>query len=79
MAELGEAIARVHIPPRSGRATQVQKGQRLKLIDLQGQQIGDFFSLKQADTLEYVSPGYTRTVAQQLSPNPPKDVLGDSP
>ena len=45
----------------------MQKGQRLKVIAIQGKQICDFFAFKQADHMEFVSTGYQRAQLRNLN------------
>jgi uncharacterized protein len=67
MAELASPLTRLYIPPRSGRATSVLKGQMLKVIDIQGQQVGDFFAFNLAEPEEFVSPSHTRSASWKLT------------
>jgi len=54
------------IAPRSSVAFEIKKGQRLKIIDLQGEQVSDFICFNRDDTREYLSSGrtidYTETI-----------------
>src|SRR6188472_156171 len=47
------------IPPRSGAAFILEKGQRLKVVDLEGEQVSDFICYNLQDRLEYLSSGRT--------------------
>ena len=47
------------IPPQSGVAFILKKGQRLKVIDIEGEQVSDFICYKLHDKLEYLSSGRT--------------------
>lgn len=47
------------ISPRSSVAFVVKKGQRVKVIDIQGEQVSDFICFNEHDTLEYLSSGRT--------------------
>ncbi len=47
------------IPPRSGVAFTLAKGQLLKVIDPQGQQVADLLAFRQGDVGEVISSGRT--------------------
>jgi uncharacterized protein YcgI (DUF1989 family) len=54
------------IPPRSGVSLVLKKGERLKIIDIQGEQVSDFICYNLHDRAEYLSSGrtmdYTETI-----------------
>jgi uncharacterized protein len=52
---------RVHVPASSGVAVQVHNGDVLRLTDLQGKQVADFFAFRADDIEEALSPTHTRT------------------
>ena len=52
-----EAIARHHIAPQTGLAFRLQRGQVLRVIDPQGEQVADFLAYAAADTREWLSSG----------------------
>lgn len=54
------------IPPRSGEAFILKKGQRLKVIDLEGEQVSDFICFNLHDKSEYVSSGRTIDYAETI-------------
>lgn len=54
------------IPPRSGTAFLLMKGQRLKIVDIHGQQVSDFICFNSADTSEYLSSGRTIDYAETI-------------
>ncbi|HYF71005.1 MAG TPA: urea carboxylase-associated family protein [Ohtaekwangia sp.] len=54
------------IPPRSGIALTLKKGQHLKVIDLQGEQVADFIAFNQHDTKEHLSSGRTIDYAETI-------------
>lgn len=54
------------IPPRSGAAFVLKKGQRLKVIDIEGEQVSDLICYNQHDTLEYLSSGRTIDYAETI-------------
>jgi uncharacterized protein YcgI (DUF1989 family) len=54
------------ISPRSGQSFVLEKGKKLKVTDLQGEQVSDFICYNLHDTHEYLSSGrtldYTETI-----------------
>lgn len=54
------------IPPRSGVSFILQKGQRLKIIDLEGEQVSDFICYNLHDKEEYLSSGRTIDYAETI-------------
>ncbi len=57
---------RREIPPRSGVAFVLAKGQRLTVIDPQGEQVADLLAFSQVDTDEVISSGRTLDYASRL-------------
>lgn len=47
------------IPPRSGTAFNLSRGQKLKVVDVQGEQVSDFVCFNLHDKSEYLSSGRT--------------------
>ncbi|MGC1242713.1 MAG: urea carboxylase-associated family protein [Chryseosolibacter sp.] len=54
------------IPPRSSVAFTLKKGQRLKIVDIQGEQVSDFICFNEHDTHEYLSSGRTIDYAETI-------------
>jgi len=54
------------IPPRSGVAFILEKGQRLKVIDIEGEQVSDFICYNLHDRSEYLSSGRTIDYAETI-------------
>jgi len=54
------------IPPRSGVSFILQKGQRLKIVDLEGEQVSDLICYNLHDKEEYLSSGRTIDYAETL-------------
>lgn len=54
------------IPPRSAVAFQLRKGQRLRIIDPQGQQVSDLVAFHAGDHREYLSSGRSIDYASRL-------------
>jgi uncharacterized protein YcgI (DUF1989 family) len=47
------------IPPRNGTSFELKKGQKLKVTDISGEQVSDFFCFLKDDTDDYLSSGRT--------------------
>ncbi len=54
------------IPPRSGTAFILRRGQRLKVVDIEGEQVSDFVCYSLADTAEVLSSGRTIDYAETI-------------
>lgn len=54
------------IAPRSGTAFELKAGQRLRVIDPQGEQVADLLAFNRADTREVLSSGRTLDYASKL-------------
>lgn len=54
------------IPPRSGASFTLNKGQRLKIVDIQGEQVSDFICYNLHDKYEYLSSGRTIDYAETI-------------
>jgi uncharacterized protein len=54
------------IPPRSGVAFRLGKGQRLRVIDPLGEQVSDLLAFNAADTAEVISSGRTLDYASKI-------------
>jgi uncharacterized protein YcgI (DUF1989 family) len=54
------------IPPQSGVAFVLQKGERLKVSDIEGEQVSDFICYNQHDKSEYLSSGRTIDYADTI-------------
>ena len=54
------------IPPRSGAAFILKKGQQLKVVDIEGQQVSDFVCYNLHDKSEYLSNGRTIDYAETI-------------
>jgi len=54
------------IPPRSGVAFELKKGSRLKVTDIQGEQVSDFICYNLHDKAEYISSGRTIDYAETI-------------
>ena len=56
----------IEIPPRSGAAFRLRRGQRLRVIDPQGEQVSDLLAFNAADTAEVISSGRTLDYASKI-------------
>jgi uncharacterized protein YcgI (DUF1989 family) len=54
------------IPPRSGVAFTLDKGQRLLVVDIEGEQVADLVCFNRIDTKEYLSSGRTIDYAETI-------------
>jgi uncharacterized protein YcgI (DUF1989 family) len=54
------------IKPRSGVAFILKKGQQLKVVDVEGEQVSDFICFNFHDTKEYLSSGRTIDYAETI-------------
>ncbi len=54
------------IPPRSGVAFELKKGQRLKVIDPKGEQVADLVAYNRADVNEVISSGRSLDYASKI-------------
>jgi len=54
------------IPPRHGIALTLKKGQLLKVVDLEGEQVADFICYNLHDKAEYLSSGRTIDYAETI-------------
>lgn len=54
------------IPPRSGTSFILKKGERLKVIDIEGEQVSDFICFNLNDKKEYLSSGRTIDYAEKI-------------
>ncbi len=54
------------IPPRSGVAFTLKKGQHLKVVDIQGEQVSDLICFNLHDRSEYLSSGRTIDYAETI-------------
>ncbi len=62
----GEKIAEVTIPAYEGRAMHIRRGQHFFLIDVDGQQVGDFVGINARDPGEWISPVHMRASLSSL-------------
>ncbi len=58
----------VVIPAREGRSFQMRTGQRMKILDVQGQQVADFIAFNLHNLDEFLSACHTRGMLGSLRP-----------
>lgn len=58
----------VQVPARQGRAVSVQAGECFRVVDVEGQQVGDLFAFCADDVSEYASAEHTRVQVGRLFP-----------
>lgn len=56
------------VPARTGRAVELAAGQRVRLVDLEGQQVADVFCFAQGDMSEFHSASHTRSHVRRTFP-----------
>ncbi|WP_433475663.1 DUF1989 domain-containing protein [Spirillospora sp. CA-142024] len=59
---------RTVVPAREGRAVRVPAGRRVRVVDLEGGQVGDLFAFAADDPRERLSAMHTRSVTSRLFP-----------
>jgi uncharacterized protein len=63
------------VPGGEGRAVRVAEGQYVRVIDVEGGQVGDLFAFAGTDPAEYVSAEHTRVAIRKLIPRPGDPVM----
>lgn len=61
MIEMGTLVSEVRVPGGYAKAFEMKKSQFLTIIDVEGQQVGDFVAFSKSDLKEKLSPVHTRT------------------
>jgi uncharacterized protein YcgI (DUF1989 family) len=56
------------VPARKGRGIRLRAGWRLRVVDLEGQQVGDLFVFSAVDVTEHASAEHTRVGISRLFP-----------
>jgi hypothetical protein len=68
-------IESVLVPPGEGRAVLVREGHHVRVVDVEGGQVGDLFAVAATDPSEYASAAHTRVAIRKLFPRPGDPVL----
>ncbi len=65
--DAGRKIVFEHrLPARTGTALEVRKGQVFRVIDVEGQQVGDFVCFRLGDPMQYFSQSQTRKINRSI-------------
>lgn len=67
--EATNSISRTVVPAGAGRAVTVRAGQQVRVVDVEGGQVGDVFAFAADDPTEYLSASHTRTHTSRLFPH----------
>jgi hypothetical protein len=59
-------LRRVHLEPQTGAAFEIRRGELLRIIDPQGEQVSDLISFARADPAEWLSSGRTIDYANTI-------------
>jgi uncharacterized protein YcgI (DUF1989 family) len=70
-----DEVAQVEIPARAGRGLKLKAGERIRVIDVEGQQCADLFAFNANDVSEYASAEHTRPGINRLFPRPGENFL----
>jgi uncharacterized protein len=65
---IASVIKRVVVPAREGRAVAMTAGQRVRVVDVAGQQVGDVFAFALPGVTEHLSAAHTRGHVNRLFP-----------
>ena len=57
------------IPPQSGRAFHVKRGDHIRITDVKGQQVADLFAFATEDGLDWLSTAETRDIGERMFPS----------
>jgi len=63
-----KSATRVAVPAGAGRAVRVRRGEQVRVIDVEGGQVGDLFAFAADDAGEHLSASHTRTSTGWLFP-----------
>jgi uncharacterized protein len=67
--------SRTLVPASAGRAVAVRAGQHVRVVDVEGGQVGDVFAFAADDPDEYLSASHTRTHTSRLFPRIGEDFV----
>ena len=62
----GGTTREIFVPAASARAFEAKAGEYITIMDVEGQQVGDFVALNAADHREQISPAYTRSMLDRV-------------
>ncbi|MGE5293148.1 MAG: DUF1989 domain-containing protein [Micromonosporaceae bacterium] len=63
-------VTSVLVPPGEGRAVGAKAGQHVRVVDVDGGQVGDLFAFAADDESEFASAEHTRVAIARLFPRP---------
>lgn len=66
--ELTNKTTYLEVPAGAGRAVRVRRADRVRVVDIDGGQVGDLFAFAAAGAREYLSASHTRTSTGRLFP-----------
>ncbi|MFW3120979.1 hypothetical protein MMAG44476_24794 [Mycolicibacterium mageritense DSM 44476 = CIP 104973] len=66
--EFTNTTRRTAVPAGTGRAVMLRHGDRIRVVDVEGGQVGDVFAFAAGDFSEYLSASHTRTTTGRLFP-----------
>ena len=61
METTNDIAGRTVVPAGAGRAVALRAGQHVRVVDIEGGQVGDVFAFAADDPAEYLSASHTRT------------------
>jgi uncharacterized protein YcgI (DUF1989 family) len=67
-AGLGARCRQVVVPAQSGRAVSVSRGDLVRVVDIEGHQVGDMWAVDAADHGRWLSVSHTRDRCERLFP-----------
>jgi uncharacterized protein YcgI (DUF1989 family) len=68
MAQPETAIRVITVAPQSGQAVRVSRGELVRVVDVEGHQVGDMWAIDAADAGRWLSAGHTRDRCERLFP-----------
>lgn len=68
LGAMRQTVKRVVVPAGEGRAVHVAAGQRVRVVDVDGGQVGDLFAFAAEDVREHLSASHTRSATGRLFP-----------
>jgi uncharacterized protein len=69
MAQSGAADRAVTVAPQSGQAIGVRRGELVRVVDVEGHQVGDMWAIDTADPGRWLSASHTRDRRERLFPS----------
>jgi uncharacterized protein YcgI (DUF1989 family) len=56
------------VPPQSGRALRIERGDLVTVIDPEGQQVADLWAFVEGESLDWLSTSQTRDITERMFP-----------